>query len=287
MRIFQSWLALGAAMATMTSLASAKKGPTSVAYVEVNHDSIANVGHYALPDGSNAFDLAIIFAANINYNGTAAVLYNNPQVQATLDNSTAQIRPLQAKGIKVLLSVLGNHQGAGISNFASPAAAAAFAAQVRDVVQAYGLDGVDLDDEYADYGANGTPQPNNQSIGWLISALRSALGAGKLITFYYYGPASTSLASTSSTVASQLNYAWNGVYGSYRVPTVPGLGKAKLAPAAVDIQTTSQTTASLLARRTVSEGYGVFMSYDLRGGDESAYVSTITQALYGQKATYK
>ena len=264
--------------------APAKSGPTSIAYVEVNNDELANVGRYQLADGANAFDVAIIFAANINWDGTKAVLYNNDKVQATLDDAATQIKPLQAKGIKVSLSILGNHQGAGIANFPTQAAAADFAAQVSATVTKYGLDGVDLDDEYSDYGTNGTPQPNQQSIGWLISALRADM-PGKLISFYDIGPASSALSQSSSTIGSQLDYAWNPYYGTYSAPSIPGLDESKLSAAAVDIQNTPQSTAVSLAQRTKADGYGVFMTYNLPGGDESAYVSSFTNVLYGQAAT--
>ncbi|OII05312.1 endo-beta-N-acetylglucosaminidase H [Curtobacterium sp. MCBA15_008] len=266
--------------------APTKSGPTSIAYVEVNNDELANVGRYTLANGANAFDVAIIFAANINWDGTKAVLANNENVQRTLDQAATQIRPLQAKGIKVSLSVLGNHQGAGIANFPTQAAAEDFAAQVSATVSKYGLDGVDLDDEYSDYGVNGTPQPNQQSIGWLISALRADM-PGKLISFYDIGPASSSLSTSSSTIGSKLDYAWNPYYGTYSAPSIPGLDKSKLSAAAVDIQNTPQATAVSLASRTVSDGYGVFMTYNLPGGDESAYVSSFTNVLYGQAATYR
>ncbi|KAL9063890.1 MAG: hypothetical protein Q9157_008041 [Trypethelium eluteriae] len=284
MKLFTSPLAF-VAVAALSSTTSAKSGPISVAYVEVNDNSITNVGDYTLADGSNAFDIAIIFAANINYNGSSAVLYNNPNVQAVLDDADNQIRPLQAKGIKVLLSILGNHQGAGISNFATQAAAADFASQVSDALNQYGLDGVDLDDEYADYGTNGTPQPNDQSIGWLISALRTDLG-DKLVTFYNYGPASDYLSSSSASIGSQLSYSWNANYDSYEAPNIPGLSKSQLSPAAIDIPTTPQSDAVSFAQETVSDGYGVYMTYDLGNGDDSSYISAITQALYGQAATY-
>jgi len=274
-----------AATAATTAPAATKSGPTSIAYVEVNNDQLANVGRYQLANGANAFDVAIIFAANINWNGSKAVLYNNDKVQATLDDAATQIKPLQAKGIKVSLSILGNHQGAGIANFPTQAAAQDFAAQVAATVTKYGLDGVDLDDEYADYGTNGTPQPNQQSIGWLITALRAQMPS-KLLSFYNIGPAASSLSSSSSTIGSKLNYAWNPYYGSYSAPSIPGLGKSALSPAAVDIQNTAQSTAVSLASRTVADGYGVFMTYNLPGGDESAYVSAMTQKLYGQAATY-
>lgn len=274
-----------AATAAPAATAATKSGPTSIAYVEVNNDQLANVGRYQLANGANAFDVAIIFAANINWNGSKAVLYNNDKVQATLDAAATQIKPLQAKGIKVSLSILGNHQGAGIANFPTQAAAQDFASQVTATVTKYGLDGVDLDDEYADYGTNGTPQPNQQSIGWLITALRAQMPS-KLLSFYNIGPAASSLSSSSSTIGSKLNYAWNPYYGSYSVPSIPGLGKSALSPAAVDIQNTAQSTAVSLASRTVADGYGVFMTYNLPGGDKSAYVSAMTQKLYGQAATY-
>jgi hypothetical protein len=258
-----------------------KHGPTSVAYVEVNNDQLSNVGRYTLANGANAFDVAIIFAANINWDGSKAVLYNNENVQATLDDAATQIRPLQAKGIKVSLSILGNHQGAGIANFPTQAAAADFASQVSATVARYGLDGVDLDDEYSDYGTNGTPQPNEQSIGWLISALRADM-PGKLISFYDIGPASTALSQSSSAVGSQLDYAWNPYYGTYSAPSIPGLDESRLSAAAVDIQNTPQSTAVSLAQRTKTDGFGVFMTYNLPDEDVSSYVSSITHVLYGQ-----
>src|SRR5689334_22669689 len=119
---------------------AAKSGPISVAYVEVNSNSMANVGKYKLAgSGANVFDIAVIFAANINYDGTNAYLSFNPQVQSVLDNAATQIKPLQAQGFKVELSILGNHQGAGFANFPSQAAAAAFAKQLSDAVTKYGL----------------------------------------------------------------------------------------------------------------------------------------------------
>ncbi len=266
--------------------APTKSGPTSVAYVEVNNDELANVGRYTLANGANAFDVAIIFAANINYEDGKAVLVENENVQRTLDQAATQIRPLQAKGIKVSLSVLGNHQGAGLANFTSKAAARDFAAQVAATVEQYGLDGVDLDDEYSDYGVNGTPQPNEQSIGWLVSALRADM-PGKLISFYDIGPSSDALKTANPSIGKKLDYAWNPYYGTYTAPTIPGLPKSKISAAAVDIQNTPQATAVTLAQRTKADGYGVFMTYNLPGGDESAYVSSFTNVLYGQAAVYK
>src|SRR3954447_24691821 len=68
--------------------AAAKSGPVSVAYVEVNSNSMVNVGKYKLAgSGANVFDIGVVFAANINYDGSSAYLYFNPQVQSVLDNA--------------------------------------------------------------------------------------------------------------------------------------------------------------------------------------------------------
>ncbi|MFD4558920.1 endo-beta-N-acetylglucosaminidase H [Streptomyces sp. NPDC058469] len=267
--------------------ASAKQGPTSVAYVEVNNNSMLNVGKYTLANGGgNVFDVAVIFAANINYDtGTkAATLYFNPNVQRVLDNAATQIRPLQQKGIKVVLSVLGNHQGAGFANFPSQQAASTYAKQLSDTVAKYGLDGIDFDDEYADYGNNGTSQPNASSFVYLVSALRANM-PDKIISLYNIGPAASRLSYGGVDVSSKFDYAWNPYYGTWQVPGI-ALPKSKLSPAAVEIGGTSQSTAAALASRTVSEGYGVYLTYNLDGADRSADVSAFTKELYGSDANY-
>lgn len=276
-----------AAPAPAPASAAAKQGPTSVAYVEVNNNSMVNVGKYSLADGGgNVFDVAVIFAANINYDtGTqAAYLSFNENVQRVLDNAATEIRPLQQKGIKVVLSVLGNHQGAGFANFPSQQAASDFANQLSDAVAQYGLDGIDFDDEYADYGNNGTGQPNDSSFVNLVTALRANM-PDKIISLYNIGPAASRLSSGGVDVSSKFSYAWNPYYGSWQVPGI-GLPKSQLSPAAVQIGGTSQSTVADLARRTVSEGYGVFLTYNLDGADRSADVSAFTRELYGSDAVY-
>ncbi|MEU7646403.1 endo-beta-N-acetylglucosaminidase H [Streptomyces huasconensis] len=266
---------------------SKKQGPTSVAYVEVNDHSMLNVGKYTLANGGgNVFDVAVIFAANINYNTDTktAYLHFNENVQRVLDNAATQIRPLQAKGIKVVLSVLGNHQGAGFANFPSKQAASAFARQLSGTVTKYGLDGIDFDDEYAEYGKNGTGQPNSSSFVHLVTALRANM-PDKIISLYNIGPAASRLSYGGVDISAKFDYAWNPYYGTWQVPRI-ALPKSKLSPAAVEIGRTAQNTAADLARRTVREGYGVYLTYNLDGTDHGADVSAFTRELYGSDATY-
>lgn len=257
-------------------------GPKGVCYVEVNSNDIRNVGKYTLTNGSQLFDIGIIFAANINYNTTTqtAQLYFNPQVTNVLSNKATYIQPLQNKGIKVLLSILGNHQGAGFCNFPTQAAAQAFAQQLSNAVTTYGLDGIDFDDEYADYGTNGTGQPNSSSFVYLVTALRQLMPT-KIISFYFYGPAASRLSFNGVTVGSKVNYSWNAIYGSYSVPNVAGLAKSNLGPAAIDVTSTSVSTATNLATQTVNNAYGIYLYYNLPNTDSHTYLSSISTALYG------
>lgn len=265
-----------------------KSGGKSVCYVEVNSNSLLNTGKYTLTTGGQQlFDIAIIFAANINYNTTTqkAVLYNNPNVRNVLVNRSAQVVPLQNKGMKVLLSILGNHQGAGFCNFTSRASAKAFAQQLVDTVNYYSLDGIDFDDEYADYGNNGTGQPNDSSFVLLVDELRKLMPA-KIISFYYYGPAASRLSYGGKRVGDLIDYSWNAIYGTYSVPNVAGLTKSELAPAAVNIASTSQSTANSLATQTKNNGYGVYLWYNLGSTNKATFFSGVSNILYGSSVTY-
>jgi len=270
-------------MRSNQSATTVKPGPLSVVYVEVNSNNILNSGCYTLLNsGQQLFDIAIIFAANINYDAIhhRAIEYNNENVTKVLQNKNTYIKPLQDKGIKVLLSILGNHQGAGISNFTSRTAIKDFAKQLRDTVNFYGLDGIDFDDEYADYGVNGLPQPNDSSFTMLLAACRQLM-PNKILSFYYYGPATNKMVYKGIEAGRFLNYSWNAIYGTFNPPAVPGMSKSQLAPAAVWVNNTRPSTAKSLATQTINGGYGAYLYYDLTKQNNSGYFSGITNILYG------
>ena len=123
------------------------------------------------------FTAATIYAANINAQKGNPALYFNSQTLKTVQSN--QIALLHKKGIKVILSILGNHQHVGVANFASYANADIFAIQCKDAVQKYNLDGIDIDDEYADY-PNGITNVNSPL--WFFSALRRRLNDTKIIS---------------------------------------------------------------------------------------------------------
>lgn len=277
----------GALVALPAQANAAQHAPQTVVYVEVNSNDFANVADYTLAGGEDpVFGIGIIFAANINYDGSAAYLHLNERVTWTLENAQTQIRPVQARGTKVLLSVLGNHQGAGIANFADYAAADAFAAELEQVVETYGLDGVDFDDEYSEYGRNGTAQPNAWSFVYLVQALRARLGTDKLITFYDIGPASGATEYNGLYAGDYLNFAWNPWYGTWTPPVIKHMSRARLAAAAISLSQTPVSSAAQLAQKTVDQGYGFVVTYNLTATNQENYLSAITTKLVGKRAVY-
>jgi len=257
--------------------------PLIAVYIEVNDVNFPNINCYNMPTGEPLFDIGIIFAANIKFDTTEqkAWLHLNENVTRVLTNAEQYIRPLQERGIKVLLSILGGGEGAGVSNFQDVEAARDYAQILKDVVDEYGLDGIDLDDEYAEYGQHpNMPNPNDFSFLYLIRELRQLM-PDKIISFYYYGPASQRLIYENLVAGDYLDYSWNAIYSSYNPPNVPNLPDSRKAPAAVWINNTPTLTAAALAQRTKDEGYGAYLCYNLPNSDVRNYMTNITQILYG------
>jgi hypothetical protein len=156
----------------------------NILYIEVNDNDPRIALGYVLETSETAFfDYVILFAANLrnrdclneipkNHLCTkqGVHLHFNGNVQHILDNRDKYIKPLQDRGIKVLLGLLGDWGGVGFGTFETwpmedvypwatnnseqaypytAAARRAFLTEVRDAVTQYGLDGIDLDDEWA------------------------------------------------------------------------------------------------------------------------------------------
>ena len=119
--------------------------------MEINDTNPLNNLCYTLKgSGKYLVDCLVLFSANINYNAETGRVYvfNNPNVQAILDGADKYLRPLQDRGMKVVLSILGNHDRASVANL-SPAAAKEFAKELKAICDAYNLDGIFWDDEYS------------------------------------------------------------------------------------------------------------------------------------------
>lgn len=197
--------------------------PRLVAVIEATENDLRNVGNYMLyPKGKEQpdkkrplFDMTVIFSANMNFNEISGrpELFYNQEVQRILTNRDIFIKPLQDKGIKVLLSVMPNRQGIGFANLdisGERRVIKDFAREMADAVKQYGLDGVMFDDEYANYPETpdavqpGRPMVQMGSFHFLIQELRNLMPLQEgqawkdrhnLITFYNIGFFSNSMGS--------------------------------------------------------------------------------------------
>lgn len=130
-----------------------KPGVKVFSCMEVNDTNPLNNLSFTLKsNGKPLVDALIIFSANINYNAETGRVYifNNENVQALLDNREHYLKPLQDRGIKIILGLLGNHDRSGVANMAKETAEA-FALEVKAMCDAYQLDGIFVDDEYSNY----------------------------------------------------------------------------------------------------------------------------------------
>jgi hypothetical protein len=248
-------------------------GIKNVIYIEVNDENILNVGEYTMKSSRKPFfDVVNIFAANINYNTETGRVYVNcnENVSYILRNADTFIRPLQAKGIKVVLTILGNHDEAGVANL-SPAAAADFARELKQYMDIYGLDGVDFDDEWSKYNADrpgaGLEAPSGKASARLVYECRRIM-PDKIISFYGYNFLPTGTVE-GKPVGELIDYSYEGIYGSWnenRYTTITGLEKAKYGPASFNLDY-SYTTGGynlLYSEKVRAEGWGIQMFYNLR-----------------------
>lgn len=107
--------------------------------------------------GKTYYDAIMLFAANINYNEETGRVYvsMNENVSAILANRDHYLQPLQDRGMKVYLSILGNHDRANVNNLADETARY-YAQEIKAICDVYKLDGVFYNSEY---GKPITPAP--------------------------------------------------------------------------------------------------------------------------------
>ncbi len=170
---------------------------------------VKDVGSYIVNGtGKPFFSDLVLFAANINGNDpNTPMLYYNTEMSTILKDNIHVVRELQKKGIKVQISYLGNHQYAGWSCDMSAQTATKLAnAMVADVVK-YGLDGINVDDEYSN--CNG----NKKAFYSVLKAIKSnPYFSRKVLTkalwsdFQYFS-------SAQYNVATQLSEGYEMTYG--------------------------------------------------------------------------
>jgi hypothetical protein len=182
-----------------------------------------SLARYRLANGCPAVSVAILFAANYAADERPYLRANNddPPTTKPLNDSLQQVledgsvKYVQRRGIKVLLSITNGHQPVGWSQFTSRRDALDFARYLKkSVVARYGLDGIDIDDEYS----SGTP--NNTSL-IMVTTLMRQLMPNKIITKALYQDKKYFRASwRGHRLAENLDYGWEMDYGGPPRPRV-------------------------------------------------------------------
>lgn len=232
-----------------------------VAIVEVNSHFFSNVACYKDQNENPIFDLAFPFSDNIQIDPVTRkpCLHLNENCQAVREK---YVQAVQKAGIKVGLSILGNWDTAGVCNFRTFDDAAAYARLVAFAVRKYKLDAVMTDDEYSKSVADADPN----SYVMLMSEIKRLL-PDIFLCYYSFG----------------------GGYGSYNGKKMGDYCDAIFAPfypsdaptgtynfsAGKSFSAASETgggfkDALSRAKKSVKDGEGGIMFYDVRGLDSTA-----------------
>ena len=194
------------------------EAPRVTAYISPqSSEQFRSLAEYRRADGCPAISVAILFAANYaaderpylraGNNNPPTTMPFNENLQQVLDDGS--VRYLQARGIKVMLSITNGHSPVGWSQFTSEREALDFARYLKEsVVARYGLDGIDIDDEYS------SGVPNKTSLIMVTTLMRQLMPNKIIITKALFEDRKYFRASWNGhRLAENLDYGWEMSYG--------------------------------------------------------------------------
>lgn len=215
-----------------TKYVDGKPGVKVFSCMQINDTNPLNNLSYTLrSSGKPLVDVLILFSANINYNEETGRVYinNNENIRAVLDNREKYLKPLQDRGIKVVLSILGNHDKSGVANL-SESTAKLFAQECKAICDAYQLDGIMLDDEYSNYGqpSPGFVSPSSQAVGRLYYEIKKAQ-PHRMNVVYVYSTTYSLPAIDGVRSGEYIDYALHDYGGSWDLSReFPGLPRERM-----------------------------------------------------------
>ena len=244
--------------------------------IEVNNTNpLQHLNFHLKKSNKNLFDAVILFSSNINFSKKEDVVYihNNENVQPILTNWEHYIKPLKDRGIKVLLSILGNHDGSGLANL-DDERAQQFAKAIADTLDKYDLDGVFFDDEYSEYnkGLKGQgykgflDNPSYEAASRLAYETKKAIG-DKWLVLYKYGHYNMAVSVDGKKPGEYVDFVLTDYNQSAAGMTTqyPGVKNSQVGCYSVDIN--GYTNKSNVKKLRTGK-YGAFMIYNL---DQTAY----------------
>lgn len=241
--------------------------PKTVVYINVAEVNPLNALCYTM-NGNPFFTHVILSAATVTTDSQSGAV-----LDCSGDNvvNALQLAPqLQQKGLKVLLSITGSGCGLGFANM-TDAQIEDFANQINTVVSTYSLDGVDFNDDNAQYGTNGFPPANSTSYTSLLTVTRAKLGTDKLITVY---DNSTGYSRHLTSMTSVIDYSWSDKFGlSLDYRSRIGLANWQYCPFSQKLNipyvSTDAGTIKNTLRRFLEGNNGALMFFNLRKTPET------------------
>ena len=259
----------------------------TVLFFEVNDTNPLNALQFQMEDGRYLWNYVVLFAANINYDREKGEVYVfcNPQVQYILDHNEEIIQPLRRRGIKVIISILGNHAESGLAQL-SELGARQFVQAVKNLCEAYNLDGVNYDDEYSNSPDLSNPlftQRSREAGSRLIFETKRAMPDKEIIS-YQYG----SCVGQDYVDGIPSNEWLDIVVGDYGRPGVPYAGMTLANCSANSFEMARGGSISLSqAQGYASSEYGYVMAFGLwasgKQGNQAQFnsMNNLAQGLYG------
>ncbi|WP_269495804.1 BT_3987 domain-containing protein [Bacteroides sp. LFL-34] len=264
----------------------------TVLYFEVNDTNPLNALEFLTESGKYFFDHIVLFAANINWDPEKQRVYlaNNENVQFLLDNNDKYLQPLRKAGMKIIISILGNHDEAGVAQL-SDMGAREFARELAAYCRAYNLDGVAFDDEYSNSPDLSNPwlaSPSAYAGSRLMYECKAVMPE-KIVSLYNLG----NMYSSSLQVIDGIE---PGQYCDYAVADYggaagPGTGMTlkQCAGMSIELRRGSGNSSESTARSRKEAGYGYYMFFAL---DPSLYGSqvyrcqSVCKGLYDETLVY-
>ena len=271
------------------------KGPDAVQtvlYFEVNDVNPLNALEFVTESGKYFFDHVVLFAANINWDAERkrVYVYNNPNVQFLLDNNEEYLQPLRRAGMKVIISILGNHDEAGVAQL-SDMGCREFARELAAYCDAYNLDGVAFDDEYSNYPDLDNPwltSPSEYAGSRLMYECKSAM-PDKIVSLYNLGNMySYGLQVIDGITPGQYCDYAVADYGGAASPG-PGMTLKQCGGMSIELNRGTGDSSESTARNRKAQGYGYYMFFALNPAQYSYQVGrcqSVCRGLYDDELVY-
>lgn len=264
----------------------------TVLYFEVNDTNPLNALEFLTESGKYYFDYIVLFAANINWNSETKRVYlsNNENVQFLLDNNEQYLQPLRKAGMKIIISILGNHDESGVAQL-SDMGAKEFAHELAAYCRAYNLDGVAFDDEYSSSPDLSNPWLAKHSAyagSRLMYECKLAMPE-KIVSLYEIGAMHSKTLQVIDGVdpGQYCDYAVDDYGGS----ATPGSGMTlkQCGGMSIELRRGRGDSSESTARSKKKAGYGYYMFFAL---DPSLYKSqvprcqSVCRGLYDEELVY-